>query len=164
MASQSTSIADLPRTNNSQNDEDPQESMMVNSILREIENEEELNDENEDTLKYTMDTSQIPPKINNEIPTKEIIEILKKNANAKFDESIDISLRINLKQSKGGDLSLRTVIKLPNGSGKKEIIEILRQKSRPYLFSNTLAPSIVGASLKVFELIEARKLFPKYSN
>ena len=39
-------------------------------------------------------------------------------------------------------------------SGRKEIIEILRQKSRPYLFSNTLAPSIVGASLKVFELIK----------
>ena len=39
-------------------------------------------------------------------------------------------------------------------SSKKEVIEILRQKSRPYLFSNTLAPSIVGASLKVFELIE----------
>ena len=39
-------------------------------------------------------------------------------------------------------------------SGKKEIIEILRQKSRPYLFSNTLAPSIVGASLKAIELIE----------
>ena len=39
-------------------------------------------------------------------------------------------------------------------SSKKEGIEILRQKSRPYLFSNTLAPSIVGASLKVFELIE----------
>ena len=37
-------------------------------------------------------------------------------------------------------------------SGPKEIIEILRQKSRPYLFSNTLAPSIVGASL-VFEII-----------
>ena len=39
-------------------------------------------------------------------------------------------------------------------SSKKEVVEILRQKSRPYLFSNTLAPSIVGASLKVFELIE----------
>tara|TARA_Y100001949_G_C15986930_1_gene331076 strand:+ start:1297 stop:2484 length:1188 start_codon:yes stop_codon:yes gene_type:complete len=39
-------------------------------------------------------------------------------------------------------------------SGRKEIIEILRQKSRPYLFSNTLAPSIVGASLKVFDIIE----------
>lgn len=38
-------------------------------------------------------------------------------------------------------------------TGKKEIIEILRQRSRPYLFSNSLAPTIVGASLKVFELI-----------
>jgi glycine C-acetyltransferase len=40
-------------------------------------------------------------------------------------------------------------------TGKKEIIEILRQRSRPYLFSNSLAPAIVGASLKVFEMISA---------
>ena len=39
-------------------------------------------------------------------------------------------------------------------TGKKEIIDILRQKSRPYLFSNTLAPAIVGASLKAIELIQ----------
>lgn len=38
-------------------------------------------------------------------------------------------------------------------SAKKEIIEILRQRSRPYLFSNTLAPSIVGASIAVFDLL-----------
>ncbi|HOZ73778.1 MAG TPA: glycine C-acetyltransferase [Flavobacterium sp.] len=38
-------------------------------------------------------------------------------------------------------------------TGKKEIIELLRQRSRPYLFSNSLAPSIVGASIKVFELL-----------
>jgi 7-keto-8-aminopelargonate synthetase-like enzyme len=38
---------------------------------------------------------------------------------------------------------------------KKEIIEILRQRSRPYLFSNSLAPSIVGASNKVFEILSA---------
>ncbi|SDS37734.1 2-amino-3-ketobutyrate coenzyme A ligase [Polaribacter sp. KT25b] len=38
-------------------------------------------------------------------------------------------------------------------TGKKEIIEILRQRSRPYLFSNSLAPAIVGAILKVFDLI-----------
>lgn len=40
-------------------------------------------------------------------------------------------------------------------SGRKEIIEYLRQRSRPYLFSNTLAPSIAGASLKVLELLTA---------
>ena len=39
-------------------------------------------------------------------------------------------------------------------TAKKEIIDILRQRSRPYLFSNSLAPSIVGASLKVFELLK----------
>lgn len=38
-------------------------------------------------------------------------------------------------------------------SGKKEIIELLRQRSRPYLFSNSLAPGIVGAALKVLEII-----------
>jgi glycine C-acetyltransferase len=40
-------------------------------------------------------------------------------------------------------------------SGKKEIIELLRQRSRPYLFSNSLAPSIVGASLAVFDILSS---------
>ena len=56
---------------------------------------------------------------------KDILDTVKKNSNVKFDESIDISLKINLKQTKGGDLSLRTTVKLPNGSGKKEIIAVL---------------------------------------
>ena len=38
-------------------------------------------------------------------------------------------------------------------SGRKEIVEMLRQRSRPYLFSNTLAPSIVGASIEVFNML-----------
>jgi len=40
-------------------------------------------------------------------------------------------------------------------TGKKEIIEMLRQRSRPYLFSNTLAPAIVGASIAVFDLLSS---------
>ena len=40
-------------------------------------------------------------------------------------------------------------------TGKKEIIEMLRQRSRPYLFSNSLAPSIVGAGIKVFDLLSS---------
>jgi glycine C-acetyltransferase len=40
-------------------------------------------------------------------------------------------------------------------SGKKEVIDMLRQRSRPYLFSNSLAPSIVGAASKVFDLLSA---------
>jgi glycine C-acetyltransferase len=39
-------------------------------------------------------------------------------------------------------------------TGKKEIIEMLRQRSRPYLFSNSLAPAIVGASIKVFDMLD----------
>ena len=56
---------------------------------------------------------------------KEIIDLVKKNSTSKFDESIDVSLKINLKQSKGGDFSLRTVVNLPNGSGKKNTIAVL---------------------------------------
>ena len=58
------------------------------------------------------------------ITAKEIIDLVKKNSTCKFDESIDVSLRINLKQSKGGDLNLRTTVNLPNGSGKKSEFHI----------------------------------------
>jgi glycine C-acetyltransferase len=40
-------------------------------------------------------------------------------------------------------------------TGKKEVIEMMRQRSRPYLFSNSLSPAIVGASIKVFDLLSA---------
>ena len=59
------------------------------------------------------------------LQAKEILDLVKKNSTSKFDESIDVSLRINMKQSKGGDFSLRTVVKLPNGSGKKQRIAVL---------------------------------------
>ena len=61
---------------------------------------------------------------------KEIFDLVKKTSTAKFDESIDLSLRINLKQSKGGDLSLRTVVKLPNGSGKKSKVAVLCEQDK----------------------------------
>jgi large subunit ribosomal protein L1 len=59
------------------------------------------------------------------LTAKEILDLVQKNSTTKFDESIDVSLRINLKQSKGGDLSLRTTVLLPNGSGKKNKIAVL---------------------------------------
>jgi len=67
---------------------------------------------------------------NKKIELKEIIDLVKKNSTTKFDESIDVSLRINLKQSKGGDLSLRTVVKLPNGSGKKNKVAVLCEPNK----------------------------------
>ena len=59
------------------------------------------------------------------ITAKEALDLVKKNSTTKFDESIDVSLKINLKQSKGGDFSLRTVVNLPNGSGKKSKVAVL---------------------------------------
>jgi large subunit ribosomal protein L1 len=56
---------------------------------------------------------------------KEILEFVKKNSTAKFDESVDVSLRIGLKQSKGGDFNLRTVTQLPAGTGKKVVVAVL---------------------------------------
>ena len=56
---------------------------------------------------------------------KIIVELIKKNSTVKFDESIDVSLRIGLKQSKGGDFNLRTVTQLPAGTGKKLKVAVL---------------------------------------
>ena len=64
------------------------------------------------------------------LSTKEILELVKNSSNLKFDESVDISLKINLKQSKGGDFSLRTVVKLPNESGKKEKVAVLCEQEK----------------------------------
>ena len=64
------------------------------------------------------------------ITAKEILDLVKKNSTTKFDESIDVSLRLNLKQSKGGDLSLRTTVNLPNGSGKKNKVAVLCESDK----------------------------------
>ena len=67
---------------------------------------------------------------NKKLSTKEAMELVKKNSTTKFDESIDVSLKINLKQSKGGDFNLRTVVNLPNGSGKKSRVAVLCEPSK----------------------------------
>ena len=62
---------------------------------------------------------------NKKVELKDLIELVKKTSTTKFDEAIDVSLRINLKQTKGGDFNLRTVFKLPEGSGKKSRVAVL---------------------------------------
>jgi|TARA_B100001939_G_scaffold77614_1_gene65550 large subunit ribosomal protein L1 len=64
------------------------------------------------------------------VGVKDILELVKKNSTTKFDESIDVSLKINLKQSKGGDFNLRTVVNLPNGSGKKNKVAVLCESDK----------------------------------
>ena len=89
--------------------------------------------------------SKLKPKEKKDI--KEILDLVKKNSNCKFDESIDVSLRINLKQSKGGDLSLRSVINLPNGSGKKNKIAVLCEADKIDEAKNTGADMVGSEDL-----------------
>ena len=83
------------------------------------------------------------------VEIKEALDLVKKNSTTKFDESIDVSLIINLKQSKGGDFSLRTVVNLPNGSGKKNKVAVLCESDKIDEAKKTGA-DIVGSE----ELIE----------
>ena len=70
MTAKSTSIGDLPNIDSSETQDD-QETMMVNSILKEIENDDDI-DTSENAINYTIDTSQIPPKINEQLPPKKL--------------------------------------------------------------------------------------------
>ena len=90
------------------------------------------------------------------LTTKEILDLVKKNSNLKFDESVDVSLRINLKQSKGGDFSLRTIVKLPNGSGKKEKIAVLCEQDKISEAKKSGA-EIIGSD-DLIEKIAAKKI------
>ena len=94
------------------------------------------------------------------IATKEILDLVKKNSTTKFDESIDISLRINLKQSKGGDLSLRTTVNLPNGSGKKSKVAVLCEPDKLEEAKKSGA-DIVGSEDLIAKIAEGKFDFTK---
>ena len=97
---------------------------------------------------------------NKKLSAKEILEMVKKNSNLKFDESIDVSLRINLKQSKGGDFSLRTTVKLPNGSGKKEKVAVLCEPDKISDAKNSGA-DIVGSDDLIEKIASGKFGFTK---
>ena len=70
----STSINDLPKVDGSaETNQDMEETLMVNSILKDLENDEDLSDTNQDSLNYTVDSSQIPPKVGETLPSREMI-------------------------------------------------------------------------------------------
>ena len=58
------------------------------------------------------------------------ISLIKTNANSKFEESVDLSFKVNLKKIKSADSSLRTVLELPNGNGKKIKIGVLCDENK----------------------------------
>jgi len=99
------------------------------------------------------------------VSAKEALDLIKKNSNVKFDESIDVSLKINLKQSKGGDLSLRTVVNLPNGSGKKNIVAVLCEPEKiaigKFNFTKLICtPSMMGKIGKHGKVLGPKGLMP----
>ena len=95
------------------------------------------------------------------VAVKEALDLIKKNSNTKFDESIDVSLKINLKQSKGGDLSLRTVINLPNGSGKKNKVAVLCEPDKIDEAKKTGA-DVVGSDDLIEKIAAGKISFTKF--
>ena len=69
-------------------------------------------------------------KIKDKLNLDKTFDLIKETCTSKMDESIDVSLRINTKQSKGGDFNLRTVVKLPNGNGKKNKLAVLCEQEK----------------------------------
>ena len=69
-------------------------------------------------------------KKNEKVSLEKIFDFVKETSTTKFDESIDVSLKLNIKQSKGGDFNLRTVVKLPNSNGKKIKLAVLCEQEK----------------------------------
>ena len=69
-------------------------------------------------------------KIKDKVSLEKSLTLVKETCTSKIDESVDLSIRINVKQSKGGDFNLRSVVKLPNGNGKKFKIAVLCEQEK----------------------------------
>ena len=69
-------------------------------------------------------------KIKEKLNLNKSLELIKETCTSKIDESIDLSIKINTKQSKGGDFNLRTVVKLPHGNGKKFKVAVLCEQEK----------------------------------
>ena len=69
-------------------------------------------------------------KVKEKLAFDKSLDLVKETCTTKMDESIDLSIKINTKQSKGGDFNLRTVVKLPHGNGKKFKIAVLCEQDK----------------------------------
>ena len=69
-------------------------------------------------------------KVKEKLNLNKSLDLIKETCTSKMDESIDLSIKINTKQSKGGDFNLRTVVKLPHGNGKKFKIAVLCEQEK----------------------------------
>ena len=69
-------------------------------------------------------------KLKERIALDKSLDLVKETSTSKINESIDLSIKINTKQSKGGDFNLRTVVKLPHGNGKKFKVAVLCEQEK----------------------------------
>ena len=69
-------------------------------------------------------------KVKEKLAFDKSLDLVKETCTSKMDESIDLSIKINTKQSKGGDFNLRTVVKLPHGNGKKFKVAVLCEQEK----------------------------------
>ena len=69
-------------------------------------------------------------KIKDKLSFEKSFDLVKETCTSKMDESVDLSITLNTKQSKGGDFNLRTVVKLPNGNGKKFKVAVLCEQEK----------------------------------
>ena len=69
-------------------------------------------------------------KVKEKLTLNKSLDLIKDTCTSKIDESIDLSIKINTKQSKGGDFNLRTVVKLPHGNGKKFKVAVLCEQEK----------------------------------
>ena len=69
-------------------------------------------------------------KVKEKLNISKSLDLIKDTCTSKMDESIDLSIKINTKQSKGGDFNLRTIVKLPHGNGKKFKIAVLCEQEK----------------------------------
>ena len=88
------------------------------------------------------------------------LEAVKETCTSKIDESIDLSIRINTKQSKGGDFNLRTIAKLPHGNGKKFKIAVLCEQEKVQE-AKKLGAEIAGAQELLDEISNGKLNFDK---
>tara|TARA_Y100000816_G_C25965629_1_gene503873 strand:- start:198 stop:884 length:687 start_codon:yes stop_codon:yes gene_type:complete len=99
-------------------------------------------------------------KVQGKIKVDKSIDLIKENCTSKMDESIDISVKINLKQSKGGDFNLRTITKLPNGNGKKYKIAVLCEQEKTKE-AKSLGADVVGSQDLLDKISEKKINFDK---
>ena len=108
-------------------------------------------------------------KIDKSITIDDAIKMVKKNCNAKFDESIDVSFNLNLKQKKE-EVSLRTNVKLPHGNGKKVRVAVLCEENKikdakesgaDFTNSDALIKDIGNGKINFDKLVATPLIMPK---